>query len=56
LRLFGLLLLGYAALIAATVAAGFLGEAVGLWARIAWGLAIVVLVVYLVWRRRRSSV
>jgi len=55
LRLFGLLLLGYAALIGAT-AAGFLGEAVGFWARIVWGLVIVLLVVYLGWRRRRSSV
>jgi small-conductance mechanosensitive channel len=56
LRLFGWLLLGYGALIVATVATGFLGEAVRLSASIVWGLVVVVVVVYLVWRRRRSSV
>jgi hypothetical protein len=56
LRLLGWLLLGYGALILTTVAAGFLGEGVGLWARIVWGLVTVVLIVYLLWRRRGSSV
>jgi hypothetical protein len=49
LRLLGWLLLGYGALTGATVAAVVLGEDVGLWARILWGLVPVVLVIYLVW-------
>jgi hypothetical protein len=36
LRLFG----GNAAVLAAVVVAGFLGEAVGIWASILWGVAI----------------
>lgn len=49
----GLLLGAYAALLLAVVVAGFLGAAVGIWASILWGLAILAGIV--LYGRQRSQ-
>jgi hypothetical protein len=54
LRLFGVLVVGFVALLAAVVVAGFLDQALGLWATAIWGLAGVGLVVLLASRHARS--
>lgn len=41
----------YAALLLAVVIAGILGQAVGIWAAVLWGV-LVVAVLILYWRRR----
>jgi hypothetical protein len=51
LRLFGILVLGYLAVIAAVVVADFLHGAVGLWLSVLWLIAAVA--VFGTWRRRR---
>jgi hypothetical protein len=51
-QMFGWLVLGWIALIAATVVAGFLGQAVGLSAAVIWAVAFLSGAVYFVWRRR----
>jgi hypothetical protein len=53
-QLFGWLVLGWVALLAATVVAGFLGQAVGLWASVIWGVGFLSGAVYFI-RRRRSA-
>jgi hypothetical protein len=55
LRLFGVLVVGFVALLAAVVVAGFLDQALGLWATIIWGLAGVGLVLLLARRHVRSG-
>jgi hypothetical protein len=47
------LFLGYAALLAAVVVAGFLAGAVGLWAALLWGAAF--LGVAFIWVRQRMA-
>jgi LPXTG-motif cell wall-anchored protein len=49
-------LVGNALLLAAVVVAGFLYQAVGLWAAILWGIAVVALCGYLIRRKRRQAV
>jgi hypothetical protein len=53
IRRAGLLFGAYAGVLFAVVIAGFLAEAVGIWAAIAWGAALVAIAV--VYRRRRLS-
>jgi uncharacterized membrane protein len=47
------LFLGYVAVLTAVGVAGFLAEAVGLWAALLWGAAFLGLV--LVWARQRMA-
>jgi hypothetical protein len=47
------LFLGYVALLAAVVLAGFLAEAIGLWAALLWGAAF--LGVAFIWMRQRMA-
>jgi hypothetical protein len=55
LRLFGALAAGFVALIAAVVIAGFLYEALGLWATVIWGLALCGGLALSLNRRARSA-
>jgi hypothetical protein len=55
LRLFGVLVAAFVALLAAIVVAGFLDQALGLWATVIWGLAVVGLVFLLAGRHLRSG-
>jgi hypothetical protein len=55
MQMFGWLVLGWIALIAATVVAGFLGQAGGLWAAVIWAIAFLWGAVYFVWRRRNAG-
>jgi FtsH-binding integral membrane protein len=50
----GLLFASYLGLILAIVIAGFLGSAVGIWASIAWGVAILAALALYVRRRRQQ--
>ncbi len=51
-----LLFIGYVAILAAVVVAGFLGGALGIWASILWGVGIVTgLAVYVRRRLERSE-
>jgi Flp pilus assembly protein TadB len=52
----GVLFLAYTALILAVVIAGFLGAAVGIWASVLWGAAVLAgLALYVRQRRQRSG-
>jgi hypothetical protein len=55
LRLFGLVAVALIALLAGTVIAGFLYEALGLWATVIYGLALVVAVGVFSSRRTRQT-
>ncbi|TMK57503.1 MAG: LPXTG cell wall anchor domain-containing protein [Actinobacteria bacterium] len=47
---------GYASLLLAVVAAGFLGAAIGIWASVLWGIALLAgLALYLRRRRQRPA-
>lgn len=49
-----LLFAAYATVLAAVVVAGFLGQAVGIWASVLWGVGIVAgLAIY--WRKRLTQ-
>lgn len=48
----GMLFGAYAGLLLAVVVAGFLGAAVGIWASVIWGVALLLLIVLLVRRRQ----
>jgi hypothetical protein len=53
LRLFGLLVTGYMAVLAAVVVGGFLYQAVGLWLAVVWGIGLAALLAASFhWRRR----
>jgi hypothetical protein len=41
----------YAGVVAAVVVAGFLGQALGIWASVLWGAAVVAAVVFFIRRR-----
>jgi hypothetical protein len=49
------LFLAYTALLAGFVMVGFLEEAVGLWAAIAWGVVMAAVVAFLIARQLRRS-
>jgi hypothetical protein len=49
-QLFG----AYAAFILASIIAGFLGSAVGIWAMVVWIVALILCTVWLVRRHRRG--
>jgi hypothetical protein len=55
LKLFGALVAGFVVLLAAVVVAGFLYEALGLWATVLWGLALCAGLALLLNRRTRSA-
>lgn len=51
----GLLFLAYTALLLAVVIAGFLGSAIGIWASVLWGAAVLAGVALYVRQRRQRS-
>jgi hypothetical protein len=55
IRLFVALAVGSAVLLAAVVVAGFLYEAVGLWATVIWAIALVAALAVVFSRRSRSE-